>query len=61
MPPRGVASLNAQFELERYLRNRILESRKEERLSVTAASYAELFERFPEHGALGGVNKECMS
>jgi ubiquinone/menaquinone biosynthesis C-methylase UbiE len=58
MLPRGVASLRAQFELERQLRKRILESRKEERLSVTVAAYAELFDRFPEHGALDADQAE---
>jgi SAM-dependent methyltransferase len=39
----------AQFELERALRSRILESAPHERARIVAQAYGELFERFPDH------------
>lgn len=41
--------LKAQFELERQLRRRILNSAKDQRPRVVAQAYAELFDRFPDH------------
>ena len=38
-----------QFELERALRRRVLDSTRDERAQVTSQVYAELFEAFPDH------------
>jgi ubiquinone/menaquinone biosynthesis C-methylase UbiE len=50
MTPREIRA--AQFELEKELRLRILNSRPEDRFTVTAGAYATLFETFPGHFAL---------
>jgi ubiquinone/menaquinone biosynthesis C-methylase UbiE len=42
-------SRRSQFELERELRVRILESSREDRNEITSRAYEELFERFPDH------------
>jgi len=42
----------AQFEFERQLRKRILDSPKEQRAAVTTEAYAELFNEFGDHAAL---------
>lgn len=39
----------AQFELERCLRQRVLSSSKENRQGITAVAYEELFTKFPDH------------
>lgn len=45
------ARRRAQFELERQLRRRILDSSKQERSEVAAQVYEELFSKFPDHSA----------
>lgn len=45
-------SREAQFFLERQLRKRILESRREDRSAVVAEVYRELFRKFPNHSRL---------
>ncbi len=48
----------AQFELERNLRTRILNSRREDRHSVTVAAYEELFRKFPQHSVFQVTDEE---
>jgi SAM-dependent methyltransferase len=45
----GEAASKPQFDLERELRSRILNSDREGRTAVTSQAYAELFEKFPDH------------
>jgi 2-polyprenyl-3-methyl-5-hydroxy-6-metoxy-1,4-benzoquinol methylase len=49
MSKNRISSREAQFELERILRERILSSLKNERNAIVEQAYTELFERFPDH------------
>jgi len=51
-------AMRAQFELERELRRRILESTPENRAAATVAAYNELFEKFPSHRTLRATPEE---
>ncbi|MHC4560801.1 MAG: class I SAM-dependent methyltransferase [Planctomycetota bacterium] len=49
MSKNRISSIEAQFELERILRERILGSLKNERNAIAEQAYTELFEKFPDH------------
>jgi ubiquinone/menaquinone biosynthesis C-methylase UbiE len=60
MSKNRISSIEAQFELERILRERILSSLKNERNAIVEQAYTELFEKFPDHTQLSTTNKKAI-
>ncbi len=59
MSQNEISRREAQFQLERILRKKILLSHREDRATVVELAYTELFEKFPDHSVFLATQKNA--